>query len=410
MKRFLGKRFSAKSRPDEGRHTDAGPQVDTQSQLDTPLATPEPIATADPRQGVEDIARRPVRSTPTQKKDPRRVSYSYWLGTFLIRGSVAPRIILDVLIFGVFSVAIVFLIQWGYEQYGVDLTVASGPFQAAGAVLGLLLVLRVNAGYDRWWEGRILWGGIVNQSRNLAVVGLTRGLADARWRSQFIAYVASFPHVVRRSLRYQRDLPELERLLDGDQRREIADALHMPDEVTTRLSELLCEARRGGMDGFAYSRAEEQRARLIDHLGGCERIRATPLARSGAIQVRQFIFLYLITLPLAIEGALADNDLAQFLAGDNSRQYYITPILVMVLSYMLLSLDRIGMELQNPFDTKRIDFLPLDDLCTMIERNVLELLHRYPHPDVTTPRPDAVELPPDAVHPNPDDFESVDVS
>ena len=356
------------------------------------------------------LAERPVTPTATSKTPPKPLSYSYWLGTFIIRGSVAPRILLDVIIFGLISAGVLWLIRYLHQQYDLDLSVASGPFQAAGAVLGLLLVLRVNAGYERWWEARKLWGGIVNQSRNLAVLGLTQGLADARWRSQFIAYVAAFPHVTRRSLRYQRDLPELKRLLDENQRREITDALHMPDEVTTRVAELLCEARRGGMDGFAYSRAEEQRARLIDHLGGCERIRATPLARSGAIQVRQFIFMYLIALPMAMENALEENGVAAFLSGSTEKQFIIVPALVMVLAYMLLSLDRIGMELQNPFDTKRIDFLPLDNLCTMIERDVLELLHRYPHQYVTAPAPDSVELPPDAVHPNPDDFESVDVS
>lgn len=357
--------------------------------------------------------------TGTNPGGTRPLAYSYWLGTFIWRGSVAPRILIDVMIFGFISLLVTFSIQWWQRHYSVNLTVASGPFQAAGAVLGLLLVLRVNAGYDRWWEARKLWGGIVNQSRNLAVIGLTRGLPDPEWRSQFISYVAAFPHVTRRSLREQRNLPELERLLSGEQRNEIARAMHMPGEVTTRISELLCEAQRGGMDGFAYSRAEEQRGKLIDHLGGCERIRATPLARGSAILVRQFIFVYLMTLPMAMLSLFEDAGVIKgpnidggLVIGGGAFDYHVlaVPIGVMLLAFMLLSLDRIGMELQNPFDTRRVDFLPLDNLCTMIEKNMLELLHRHPHISVTVPGVDQVELPPDAMHPNPDDFRSIDVS
>lgn len=349
-----------------------------------------------------------AKPDPTQQQKP--LAYSYWLGTFLLRGSVAPRVIFDVILFGALSLVVMFGIQYLQSYYEVDLEVASGPFQAAGAVLGLLLVLRVNAGYNRWWEARVLWGGIVNQSRNLAITGLTFGPDDQRWRSQFIAYVASFPHVTRRSLRQQTVLPELERLLSEEQRTDILEAIHMPDECSWRISELLCEARKAGMDGFAYSRAEEQRAKLIDHLGGCERIRATPLARSSAILVRQFIFLYLITLPTSMLDMFENTGVTKLIDGGANLQLWLVPPFVMTLAYMLLALDRIGMELQNPFDTRRIDFLPLDNLCTMIEKNVLELLHRHPHPDVTVPSPDLVELPPDARHPNPDDFETVDVS
>ena len=369
---------------------------------------PEAATPSDPPTRGGRPRRRRVRPLPTSP--PANVSYSFWLGTFIWRGSVLPRVLLDTIVFGVVSITIVLLLRYLESAFGIDLTVTAGPFEAAGAVLGLLLVLRVNAGYNRWWEARVLWGGIVNQSRNLAITGLTFGLGDARWRGEFAKYVASFPHVTRRSLRYQRTLPELERSLSTPAIEEIATAEHMPDEVSTRISELLREARAGGMDGFAYSRAEEQRGLLINHLGGCERIRATPLARSSAILVRQFIFLYLVTLPLAMLHSLDDAGIADMFRDSFDYELVLVPTFTVLIAYILLALDRIGMELQNPFDTRRIDFLPLDDLCTMIERNVFELLHREDHPDVVAPHPESVEAPPDALHPHPDDYESIDVS
>ena len=267
------------------------------------------------------------------------LSYSFWLGTFIIRGSVAPRVLLDVLGFGLLTVAIVATIQWLEKLFRVELSVPVVPLEGAQAVLGLLLVLRVNAGYNRWWETNVLWGGIVNQSRNLAVAGMAYEPRNTLWRSRFVRWIAAFPYVCRKSLREQRNFPELERF------------------------------------------------------GGCERILKTPLARSEAIQVRQVIFLLLITLPIGLLKAFDANSSNPSSLMQGINQVGIVPLYVMLLAYPLLSLDRIGMELQNPFSTQRIDFLPLESICTAIERDVLEFLHDMEDQPPSAPRAEDAELP-----------------
>jgi ion channel-forming bestrophin family protein len=111
------------------------------------------------------------------------------------------------------------------------------------------------------------------------------------------------------------------------------------------------------MDGFAFTRAEEQRSQLIDHLGACERILRTPLAKVLSIKIRRFLFLYLIALPLAIV----------------DKSGYLTPFLTMLVAYPLLSLDQIGIELENPFCQSRLSHLPLETIGETIERNVMSL-------------------------------------
>lgn len=332
---------------------------------------------------------------------PKPLSYSYWLGTFVLSRSVAPRILVDVLLFGALSTITIVAVNYLSRAWSVSLAIPARPFEVAGAVLGLLLVLRLNAGYDRWWEARKLWGGIINQSRNLAIVGLAYGPDDPRWQSQFVRWTAAFPHVARRSLRGEKHFPELANLLDEPSVALLSKSDHMPDFVATRIAMMLAEGRRMGMDGFGFSHAEEQRARLVDCMGGCERILNTPFPRAGAIQVRQFIFIFLATLPFAILNDF-ESDLLSTIWGDKSgdRRFWLVPFFVMVLAYMLLALDRIGMELQNPFDTLRVDFLPLDDICTTIERNLMELLLNDERHDFDVPHRDDVELPPDAsTHP-----------
>ncbi len=146
-------------------------------------------------------------------------------------------------------------------------------------MLGLLLVLRTNAGYDRWWEGRKLWGAIVNQSRDLAVTALAYGPDDRAWRSEVVRWTASFGHVARRSLRGERTMPEVAALLGDDQAARIAAAPHMPGVVLLAIAALLRQARDRDddpLDGFAFLEIDRARSGLMDHLGGCERILSTP--------------------------------------------------------------------------------------------------------------------------------------
>jgi ion channel-forming bestrophin family protein len=337
-------------------------------------------------------------------------AYSYWLGTFLLRGTVGPRIIADAVAFGLIASALVYGSQFVVKHFQVSLTIPARPFEVAGAVLVLMLVLRLNAGYDRWWEARKLWGGVVNQSRNLAIVALAFGPTEHEWRVHFIKWVASFPHVMRRSLRGEHKLPELTHLLSQEQIDWLLTNQHMPNAVSREIASLLAKARAKGMDGFAFAEAERHRGLLVDYLGGCERILKTPLARSGAIQVRQFIFIFLVTLPLPL---LQDFDGTLLGAVDGFNESYhiwMIPIFVTLLAYMLLSLDRIGMEWQNPFDTGRIDFLPLDSICMTIEKNLLELLHDDDLHNYLAPAVQDVVLPPDASLGITDDDLPADVS
>ena len=132
--------------------------------------------------------------------------------------------------------------------------------------------------------------------------------------------------------------------------------------------------RREGMSRYAFLQAEQQRSMIIDYLGGCERIRNTPLARASAIQVRQFILMFLVALPFALMGEFTDSTTFAIAGLEFNHGIYLIPLFIMLLALPMLSLDRIGMELQNPFDTRRIDHLPLDAICHTIERNLMEVL------------------------------------
>jgi putative membrane protein len=279
----------------------------------------------------------------------------FWSEVFTLHNSVTPAIKARIAVFGAVALGV-----WvAHVLTGLIPTSEIAPYELIGVVLALLLVLRTNSGYDRWYEGRKLWGGIVNQSRNLAQVGLAYGPRDRAWQDQFVRWTVAFCHACRHSLRGERNLSDMRNLLDEGDLEALAASRHMPMFVAQRLAALLQEALDARqIDRFAFMQAEQQRNMLIDHIGACERILKTPLAKAFSVKIRRFLFLYLIALPFGIF----------------DKAGLMTPVIVMLVSYPLLSLDQIGVELQNPFSQRRLSHLPLEDICQTIQEDLLASL------------------------------------
>ena len=285
----------------------------------------------------------------------------FWREAFALHGSITPKVTPNVLIFGLAAGGICGA-SWLVETlFQVRIALAVAPFEFAGAALGVLLILRTNAGYDRWWEARKLWGGIVNQSRNFVIGAMAYGPNDSEWREKIVRWAAVFPHVARLNLRGERPSSEVASLVGPEDARRVATAEHMPSFVAVILGDLLQEARETlKMDGFAFIQVDRERALLIDHVGACERIAKTPLPRAYSINIRRFIAMFILTLPLLLMDQL-DRD-------------WLVPFITMLIAYLLLSLDQIGVELENPFSTSNLSHLPLDDISADIERDVLSML------------------------------------
>lgn len=285
----------------------------------------------------------------------------FWRQAFALQGSITPLVIPYVFTFGVIATAVCVL-AWVIErlcQINVGLEIA--PFEIAGAALGLLLILRTNGGYDRWWEARKLWGGIVNQSRNVAISALSYGPADPGWRAKFVKWAAVFPHIARCSLRAEQPSPEVTALVGQEASDQIAASAHMPSFVAMKLADLLHEACNSyDMDRFAFMQVDRERAALIDHIGACERILKTPLPLVYAIKIRRFIALFLLMLPFALLHRINSD--------------WLVPFITMLVAYPLMSLDQIGIELQNPFAKANLSHLPLGDIAATIEKNLIGLL------------------------------------
>jgi putative membrane protein len=299
----------------------------------------------------------------------------FWTDALTLKGAATFRVLPSVLLFG-----LVALVISGLYRLGVVGSIEVGPYEVAGALLGLILVLRTNAGYDRWWEARKLWGGIVNQSRNLAMAALSYGPADPAWRAQVVRWTAAFAHVARASLRGQREVPELAELLGPDEAARVIASRHMPSFVMRKIGALLREAvARHDLDRFAFLQIDRERATLIDHIGACERILKTPLARVYSIKIRRFILLFLATLPFALLHKFDDP--------------LLITLVTMLVAYPVLGLDQIGVELQNPFSTQSLSHLPLTEIAQNIEIDLLAMIDYETEPAPEEEEPGWVDQP-----------------
>ncbi len=289
---------------------------------------------------------------------------NFLLSSFMWQGSVTPRIMPMLLLLCCYPVLLVILNHYWRPLPSLDVT----PFEYTGVVLGMVLVFRTNAGYERWWEARKLWGGITNQIRNLIIGGLNYGPHDRVWREALVKWAIAFAFTTKEALRTGNDLTPLVDVLTEQELGELKSALHMPLFVANKLAALLQKACTGypntnglELDGFEFSLLEGQRGLLIDHLGGCERILKTPMPFVYAIKIRRFVFMFLLLLPFSLLEKAGGYTVAIFF----------------LVAYPLLSLDRIGIELQKPFNSKSLSHLPLDTICETIKLHCLDVLKQH---------------------------------
>jgi putative membrane protein len=228
-------------------------------------------------------------------------------------------------------------------------------YSLLGFIISLLLVFRTNTAYDRWWEGRKMWGSMVNDSRNfiskLSVLELT-----SNERDYFERYFPLFTVCAKEHLRGQRLIAPA--FLSPEDRTSFEKATHQALWVVLSLRGKLQDLRaRGIMDSLELSMLNQNLDRLVDSLGACERIRNTPIPFSYSLFIKKFIFIYVITMPLAFVELFG---------------YYSAFISTFVF-YALVSMELLAEEIEDPFGKDEND-LPTDALSETIQRNTSELL------------------------------------
>lgn len=224
-----------------------------------------------------------------------------------------------------------------------------------GFVLSLLLVFRTNTAYDRWWEGRKLWGKLVNDTRNFAVKINTLLSDDRDSANQIARYLKYFPHFLAKHLSQ-----ESTRLALDEDYSEIEKSLkhHGPTDLVILLTHKLHQLKKEGkISDVEMLYLDTQVSGFLDVCGGCERIKNTPIPYSYSSFIKKFIILYVLALPIAYVINLG---------------LFMIPLTVFVY-YVLMSLELIAEEIEDPFNNDEND-IPMEAIAQNIERNVHQIM------------------------------------
>lgn len=274
---------------------------------------------------------------------------------FKLHKSDTFRKLIPLMLFIGFYTAIICYIEIDYYKLKENnqLKNTSIMHSMLGFVISLLLAYRTNTAYERWWEGRKLWGSLVNNSRNLAIK-LNSILEVKEDKHFFKIMIPQYARVLANYLRNE----EVSLLLYENTNLNITKSKHAPNQVANYIFEkinILYKNKK--IDGAQLQIINQEFMNFTDVCGACERIKNTPIPYSYSAFIKKFIFIYIMTLPYSYVFSLG---------------YFAVPVVVFIF-YVLASLELIAEEIEDPFGIDSND-LPILKIASNIKKSIEDII------------------------------------
>jgi putative membrane protein len=273
-----------------------------------------------------------------------------------------------------YDVAVVIAYRMGYLQWAA---LEQIPLSLFGSAIGVILAFRNSTSYARWWEARTLWGAIVNNCRSWGRLVTTTlrakssgedpGLIQAQRR--MVYYQIAWVHALRQHLRRLDPLSEIASLLPPEEVASLRGQNNVPVAIQQKQSILLRDALDNGWIDLAQWHAMNQSLDdLVDAQGGAERIKNTPMPRQYDYLPQLCAQMFCFLLPLTMVSSLG----------------WFTPLGSSLVGFIFLALDKIGRDLEDPFDNT-INDIPLTSITRTIEINLRQMLEETELPSPVVP-------------------------
>lgn len=261
-----------------------------------------------------------------------------------------------VLISGAYTGILVFL---NNNFISDSMKINSFIFSLMGIVLGLLLVFRTNTAYDRWWEGRRMLGSLLNNCRNLAIkLNAYLSADELENRLYFSKAISNYAYALKEHLREGVQIDELDEFDNQITVKQIMGYGHIPNKIMSLIYLKTNELYKlGKLTPEQFMMLDKQLESFTDIIGGCERIKKSPIPSAYKIHLLKFIFLFILILPF----------------GFIHEMHYWSILIIMIIFYAFVGLDFIAGEIEEPFGLDAND-LPTDAICASIRANVFELM------------------------------------
>ncbi len=237
------------------------------------------------------------------------------------------------------------------------------PLTLFGFVLALFLGFRNNASYDRFWEGRKLWGALLNTSRALTRQAMTLSNIknDTISVHSFVNLLSAFVFALKHQLRGTDAYEDLKSRLNEDHLKIVAESKYKPAVIMRLLAEWVRKAKNEGfLDSIQQARFDENFDKLSDILGGCERLVSTPIPYSYRVLLHRTVYIYCFLLPFGLVDSLG----------------WFMPLIVVFVAYTFVAFEAIADEIEEPFGTDAND-LALNSMCIMIDETIHEMVGEH---------------------------------
>jgi ion channel-forming bestrophin family protein len=269
---------------------------------------------------------------------------------FNIRQSVLPKIWVRLTFVTLFALLITFLY---FKNYVVSLPVFASI--VPNVILGLLLVFRTNTAYDRYWEGRKLWGRLSNNVKSFARVLSANTNIESTNKLTLLGHLISFAELSKDMLFGTLDRTNLQ----ISQINLISPNIH---ELQLLQNKLYTQLKTNQINDFEYINLTSKLDNLTDIIGGCQRILNTPIPLAYSIHIKQLILLYSLSVPFQFIGQTG----------------WWTAPMTFIICAALMGIEEIGLEIENPFGTDQND-LDLDKFVENIKISINETLDLFPN-------------------------------
>lgn len=286
------------------------------------------------------------------------------------------------------------------------------PISVIGIAVAFYIGFKNAQSYDRFWEGRKIWGGIVNYSRTWAVqvISFVRSgnqEEDKNWHNQMIHRHIGWINALRVQLRQPRswslkENSSVERMFDRhgernpscneaynyinkrefvDLRQRVNPATHL---VKNQAQDITTLKEKGIIDGFQEDQLHSILEEFYNLQGKAERIKNTPFPRQYGFFSRVFTWIFILLLPFGLLDVFEDD--AVISAEDPADLYVFLMIPFSVLiSWIFITMEKVGDNSEDPFEG-RINDVPMTALCRTIEIDIRDMLDEEELPEPVKPK------------------------
>ena len=282
-----------------------------------------------------------------------------WLFTMLIKKRISILYFLRTIKWDVLAIVVYAFIAGTFDHYGIlsQVSIPLGLTSFVGTILSLLLAFRTSQSYERWWEARVVWGAIVNDSRTLVrqvrmfMPRTAEGLAVAK---DFARRQGVWCFALSESLRKVDHSDKVTTYFTQTG----TDSGNKPNMIINHHANALAAATdKFTLDPNKQVQIDATLARLCDSMGKCERIKNTVFPRAYSVLIHFLIYVLMTILPFGLE--------------DQSKLVEVS--LTIVIPSLFIAIEQTAILMQDPFENRPTD-TPMTQLSKTIENTLMEIV------------------------------------